>query len=144
MNGKLLSALQFLLLTLLVWPWAPARIWLVPVLLLILGTGLGIWALSANRPGNFNVTPDLKPDARFITDGPYAHVRHPMYLALLLAGLGLVALFQDWPKLLCWIALLVVLRTKSGMEEKAMAARFPGYRDYASMTGRFLPKIMIG
>ena len=53
----------------------------------IAGTFVGVAALAANRPGNFNVRPELKNHARLVTDGIYAHLRHPMYTAVLLVML---------------------------------------------------------
>jgi protein-S-isoprenylcysteine O-methyltransferase Ste14 len=147
MTGRILLVLQLLILVLLAWPWAElqrAGLAWAGLGLVVIGAALGLWALAANRPGNFNLVPEVKQTAQFISGGPYAWVRHPMYLALMVAGLGVVLLYHDWPKLLCWVALLLVLRAKSALEEKAMSLRFPGYRDYAAMTGRFLPKVMLG
>ena len=143
-TGLFLVTLQLTLVVLLVWPWTTMH-WLPFALpILLAGAALGIWSLTANRPGNFNIRPELKANARFITWGPYAKIRHPMYSAVLLVALGLAFLYSDWFKFLCCALLYLVLRAKSGIEEEAMAARFPGYRDYASMTGRFFPKVMIG
>lgn len=144
LRSSVLLALQFGLLLLLIWPWTSATVHLPAALGILSGIGVGMWALSANRPGNFNLRPAVKKDAQFITSGPYAHVRHPMYSALLLFGIGLVLLYGDWIKALCWIALLVVLNAKARIEENAMALRFPGYRDYAAMTGKFLPRVLLG
>jgi protein-S-isoprenylcysteine O-methyltransferase Ste14 len=139
-----LVVLQFALIALLIWPWT-APVWSLPALAVFLfGAVIGVWTLAFNRPGNFNIRPDLKPDARLVLDGPYAYVRHPMYVSVLLIGAATVLLYLDWLKLLCWIALFAVLWVKSEVEEKALRQRFPGYRDYASMVGRFFPKIMVG
>lgn len=144
MNGLLLLTLQMGLLALLAWPWRAPSGFAYALALLLAGTAMGLWALWANRPGNFNLRPEVKPGARFITTGPYAHVRHPMYVAVLLLGMGLVVLYLDWIKLLLWVLLYLVLRAKAAVEEEAMAARFPGYRDYGAMTGRFFPKVLLG
>ncbi len=144
LRSVVLLVLQFLMLLLLIWPWTAPTVHLAAAVGLLAGIGVGLWALSANRPGNFNLRPAVKKGAQFITSGPYAHVRHPMYTALLLFGAGLVLLYMDWIKALCWICLLVVLNAKARIEENAMALRFPGYRDYAAMTGKFLPRMLLG
>ena len=99
-RGGLLVAAQLSLLVvlatqaLLSWrlqPWTP-QAWLV----IAAGTALGAWALSANRPGNFNVHPAPRAGGRLVSDGPYRWIRHPMYSALLLAGLGVVLGAGGW------------------------------------------------
>ncbi|MDO8299952.1 isoprenylcysteine carboxylmethyltransferase family protein [Lacisediminimonas sp.] len=141
MSGLLLLTLQMGLLLMLAWPWRTAGGAGYAWVLLLAGVAMGLWSLYANRPGNFNLRPDLKPNARLITTGPYAYVQHPMYVAVLLLGLGLVVLYLDWIKFLLWLLLFIILHLKSAMEERALDARFAGYREYAGMTGRFFPKI---
>lgn len=144
MAGIALVTAQFVLIALLIWPWTTPA-WSVWVMALLLaGAGIGLWTLAFNRPGNFNIRPEPKLHTRLVTGGPYAHVRHPMYVSVLLIGLAVVLLYLDWAKALCWIALFAVLAMKSDIEEKALQQRFPGYRDYASRVGRFFPKIASG
>lgn len=148
MVGILLVAAQFGLLAVLAtlalmpgrWPTAGAA------LLLAAGAALGAWALSANRPGNFNIRPQPRDGAQFVHRGPYRWIRHPMYSALLLAGLGAVHMAGggDAPWALpaagvTWTALLAVLWGKSAVEEHALLRVFPGYADYRRRSGRFVP-----
>lgn len=114
--------------------WQPAGVGLAA------GGGLlGLWALAANRPGNFRLVPDVKPGARLVQTGPYRWVRHPMYTAVLLLTLG--GLLCQWAplRLLAWLALGAVLYAKAVREERLLAARFPGYAAYQARTRRFLP-----
>ena len=135
---------QFVLIALLIWPWSDP-VWPLPALVVFMvGTVIGLWTLVFNRPGNFNIRPELKPDSKLITGGPYAYVRHPMYASLLLLGLAVVLLYLNWVKLLCWIALFAVLWVKSELEERALQQHFSEYRDYAAMVGRFFPRVMVG
>jgi protein-S-isoprenylcysteine O-methyltransferase Ste14 len=100
---------------------------------------LGVWALTANRPGNFNVRPEPKADGVLVTGGPYRHVRHPMYLALLVAMAGFcIGYGTPWR----WVALAVlacVLGIKIGIEERAMTVGHPDYATYAQRTKRLFP-----
>ena len=144
MAGIVLVTAQFVLIALLIWPWTTPEWSFTGIAMLLAGAAIGTWALVFNRPGNFNSRPEPKPQTRLVTGGPYAHVRHPMYAGVLLAGLAAVLPYSDWSKLLCWLALFLVLWIKSGIEEKALRQRFPGYREYALMVGRFFPKILIG
>ena len=80
--SRLLVALQFGLIALIALRVEPARIGPAFVVLLVAGLAVGAWALAANRPGNFNIRPDLKEGGTLVTHGPYRWVRHPMYLAV--------------------------------------------------------------
>ena len=133
-------AVQFLLIALLIWPYT-AAVWIVPALPAL---ALAIWTLSYNRPGNFNIRPELKEGAQLIKTGPYGLVRHPMYVCALWFGLSAVLLYASWLKLLWLLFLFAVLWMKSSLEEKALRGCFPDYAAYAANVGRFLPKKMPG
>jgi protein-S-isoprenylcysteine O-methyltransferase Ste14 len=114
--------------------------WSLPASALVAaGIAVGAWALTANRPGNFNIRPDAKPDGQMVTRGPYAHVRHPMYLAVMLAMPGFCLGYGTPWRWVALAALAVVLVVKMGIEEKAMTARHPDYAGYARATKRIVP-----
>ena len=149
MVGAALVVAQFGLLAVLAglalapgrWPQVDAG------LLLAAGVVLGLWALSANRPGNFNIRPQPRDGAVFVHRGPYRWIRHPMYSALLLAGLGAVRMAGGGDDIVslagmawaAWLALLGVLWLKSSVEESALLRVFDGYAAYRQRSGRFLP-----
>jgi protein-S-isoprenylcysteine O-methyltransferase Ste14 len=85
----------------------------------------------------------LRPGHRLITAGPYARVRHPMYLAIVgwMISLGLVA--ANWIPLACGAlcALQFLLRTQG--EETMMLQQFGDeYREYMKRSGRLLPRVV--
>ena len=118
-------------------PWANA----VAFALVAAATFVGIGALAANRPGNFNVRPEVKRSARLVTDGIYAHVRHPMYLAVLLGMLAALAADPRGWRIGAWLGLLLVLLAKARREENYLGARFPEYAAYMRRTRRLLPRL---
>lgn len=84
----------------------------------------------------------VEQEQQVITTGPYAVVRHPMYLGLLLMLLfSPLALGSYWaiiPSLLCIPSL--VLRIKS--EEEVLLQDLTGYKDYCLKTRyRLIPSI---
>ena len=113
-----------------------------PAGLVLAGCGgvIGAWALSANRPGNFNVRPDPKSGGRLVTAGAYRFVRHPMYVAVLVFGAGMAAAYGEPWRWMAWALLALVLDRKAAYEERALRAKFPDYAGYAARTGRFLPR----
>ncbi len=143
MPSWLLVALQFGLAFALLgtprWPGGAAAVG--SLALAAAGLALGIAALAANRPGNFNVVPELKSGARLVTDGIYRHLRHPMYSALLLLMAAAVVTDPRAWRLALWVALLAVLIAKARREERFLTAAFPQYRDYASRVARLLPGV---
>ena len=100
---------------------------------------LGLWALSANRPGNFNIRPLPREGGHLVQHGPYRWIRHPMYSALLLAGVAAARLSGDGVAWLILLALAAVLAVKAAVEERAMVARYADYPAYQKRTRRFVP-----
>ena len=139
MRSYILVALQLALIAAIALPF-DAGGWNLPATALVgAGIAVGVWALTANRPGNFNIRPEPKPDGQLATGGPYRHVRHPMYLAVLLAMLGFCTGFGAPWRWAALVALAVVLFVKAGIEERALTARHPGYADYMRTRKRIVP-----
>lgn len=111
------------------------------IALLATGMALGLWTISVNRWGNFNIRPEVKRGARLITNGPYRWVRHPMYSSVLLGMSAFVVADFDEPRLAMYVSLLIVLAIKAGHEEKHLRAAFTEYDAYAAHTQRFIPMI---
>jgi protein-S-isoprenylcysteine O-methyltransferase Ste14 len=138
--SRLLVAAQFILIILLIWPWTvPVFMW--PALWMSLpALAFGIWILKHNRLGNFNIRPEVKAGAQLIIDGPYALVRHPMYVAVLWMGLCAVVLYASAAPLFLLGLLYLVLDRKAALEETYLRAHFADYEAYADKVGRFLPR----
>ena len=107
-----------------------------------LAVGLWIFHRShADLGTNWSITLDIREGHRLVTDGIYRRVRHPMYLALLLYGLGQTLALPNWvagPSYLVAMLVLVVLRL--GPEERMMRQEFgEEYERYARRTRRVVP-----
>ena len=139
MRSFLLVALQISLMAAIALPFAAVSFSMTASTLVGGGMAVAAWALTANRPGNFNIRPEVKPGGQLVTGGPYAYVRHPMYFAVMVAMLGFCLGYGAPWRWAALAALGIVLAIKMDIEEKAMAARHPGYADYARATKRILP-----
>lgn len=105
------------------------------------GLALGAWAVFAMRRSRWRVHPLPAPEARLVTLGPYARIRHPMYLSVLLLAAGWCVGHPTGPRLIAWGVLLADLLLKARLEEAALADRFPEYRAYQSRSGLIVPKL---
>ena len=74
---------------------------------------LAVWALAANRPGNFNIRPTPRPGGALVTSGPYRWVRHPMYTSVLMAAAAAAVKSHQIVDSGLWFALLAVLLLKA-------------------------------
>ena len=137
--ARLWVAAQFgLIAGLLLWPahWS----WNVGASALLLAAlALGVSALRANPPGNFNIRPLPKEGSRLIGSGPYRWIRHPMYSALLLAAAAALAAAPTQAHLLLALALALVLHGKAALEERLLRQRWPQYAAYCRSSRRFIP-----
>lgn len=144
--GSLLVALQFGALCALGLMATPALVRqpLHPWAWLAIGLSgvVGLWALATNRPGNFNIRPTPHPQGKLVAHGPYRWVRHPMYTAVSLAGLGCALALGTIVAWLLWAGLSLVLLVKALLEERWMAALHPSYAQYRARTRRFIPFIL--
>jgi protein-S-isoprenylcysteine O-methyltransferase Ste14 len=105
---------------------------------------LGLWLLyrsHADLGANWSITLEVREKHQLITQGIYRHVRHPMYLALLLYSLGQALVLPNWvagPSYLVAFALLFALRV--GPEERMMLEAFgKDYEAYMARTKRLVP-----
>ena len=96
------------------------------------------WSLGKN----FSTTLHLRQGHSLATSGPYHWVRHPMYTALFLLGVGFLLLTANWavgvPLI---VALPILVAVRVGNEEALMIEQFGDeYRAYMRQTGRFMPR----
>jgi protein-S-isoprenylcysteine O-methyltransferase Ste14 len=134
-----LVAVQFAAILLIV---GSGRIFAKNVFLLVSemsGIALGIWAILVMRLPNLNVTPLVKRNASLVTKGPYARIRHPMYLAVLLTIWPLIIDHCTPFRLLAGLILSVDLVIKIFFEERLLKKNLAGYEDYMRNTDRLIP-----
>ena len=92
---------------------------------------------------NWSATLKLHEGHELITQGIYGHIRHPMYLALLLYSLGQALVV---PNLVagpsCGVAMVILIALRVGVEERLMLEHFgKDYEVYMARTKRLVPGV---
>ena len=127
------------------WGWSPPlplAIHLAGLLFTLLGYGLFMWAMASNAFFSEGVRIQTERGHTVASGGPYAIVRHPGYVGVIVAHLAtpflLGSLWALIPSVL--LAALFVLRTS--LEDKTLTAELPGYAAYTQETRyRLLPGV---
>jgi protein-S-isoprenylcysteine O-methyltransferase Ste14 len=83
---------------------------------------------------------ELSSEQRVITTGPYAMVRHPMYIGALIMLVGVPLALGSWWGLLTVVAMTLVIVWRLLDEERFLGKNLPGYADYQNAVRyRLLP-----
>jgi protein-S-isoprenylcysteine O-methyltransferase Ste14 len=89
----------------------------------------------------FTANPRPRPQARLVDHGPYRFVRHPIYAAIVLAGLGWALARASGVALLLDLVLLIFFDLKRRREEAWLVERVAGYAAYMRRTAALIPGV---
>jgi protein-S-isoprenylcysteine O-methyltransferase Ste14 len=114
-----------------------AALYFGSLLLIIGGTGLSIYAaLVLGR--SISIVPEAR---RLVTWGPYALLRHPLYLGEIVAVAGIALQYlSGWALLLLAVICAFQLQRRK-YEERVLFQVFPKYGDYMARTARLIPGV---
>lgn len=123
-------------------PWAQVTALVLGALLYFSGIALILWGRQAL--GKFhNVSSSqgvqLFADHELITSGPFAFVRHPMYLGFFLAVLGGLLLYQTWTLLIFLLCSPVFVKHAQREEEALISAFGEEYESDQRRVPAFFP-----
>lgn len=99
--------------------------------------------LAAFAVGAFQIYRAKLRREQAVVTGVYRHIRHPQYLALIVASIGMALI---WPRYLVVIATVTVIFiyiALARLEESICSRQFPAYTTYMEGTGRFLPRRLV-
>ncbi len=98
------------------------------------------WALGSMYGVSTSSTAPLQAQHRLIQRGPYAFVRHPIYLGYWLLLLGVTLIYRTWTPLLLFVMCLAAFYRRARREEEALAERFGDeWRAYTRRTKFLIP-----
>jgi len=148
---QLLATLAFVGLGIVLWrplPWRLSEVARVAalmagVLLFFGGIVLYLWGMRTlgqefDGASGFGVR--LHAGHRMITHGPYAVVRHPMYVAVMCAFFGALLLYRTWAMALYGVMMLGLL-VRGRREERVLAEEYgDAWRTYCRQVPGWLPR----
>jgi protein-S-isoprenylcysteine O-methyltransferase Ste14 len=148
----LITTLVYIGISVLLWKPLPVvleaslRAWvlMLGVLLYFPGLLLVLWgrlALGKNYFVSTGFGAQLFASHQLVTRGPFAIVRHPMYLGLILGALGGLLIYQTWTMVAFTLfAPFTLLRSRR--EERVLAAEFGDqWQEYCQRVPAFLPRL---
>lgn len=110
------------------WSFVPVWAVIIADIIIFLGYLLVIWVLTVNSYASRTV--QVEKDQKIITTGPYAIVRHPMYVGVnLIFILTPIALGSLWA-LIPFLFLPVILVPRILNEEEVLKKELKGYKEY--------------
>jgi protein-S-isoprenylcysteine O-methyltransferase Ste14 len=110
---------------------------LVSTLLILAGNASAVYVLS-QLGRSFSVMPEAR---ELVTSGLYRYLRHPLYVAEMIACIGVVLQYLSvWTALILAMQIAFQLRRMRN-EEGVLMEIFPEYADYMEKSARIIPGI---
>jgi len=103
-----------------------------------------LWWVHQTLGYHWAPIPEIEKDHKLLKDGPYKHVRHPMYTAFYMLIIGALLALSNWlVGIASFISWTIFCRVRITMEEEMMIKEFgPEYQEYIRTTGSLLPKLL--
>jgi protein-S-isoprenylcysteine O-methyltransferase Ste14 len=115
---------------------------LVGVAMVVAAVVIGTWSFVV-LGRNATIYPHPVHEATLTDRGPYRLVRHPIYLAVIVGGVGLALASLNTAGVLVALVFIPFFGAKTGFEEDGLVERVPGYREYRSaIPYRIIPWVM--
>jgi protein-S-isoprenylcysteine O-methyltransferase Ste14 len=115
----------------------PPGLWLHLLSLMLMLGGLGFSVYAAFHLGrSFSVMAEAR---RLVIEGPYARIRHPLYLGEEIAMLGLTLQYLSAPALLILAMHFAFQLMRMKNEELVLAKEFSEYDGYKARSARLVP-----
>lgn len=114
------------------WSAVPAGLAVAGLALVAGGFTLVGWTLLTNPFASSAVRVQDEREHRVVSTGPYAIVRHPMYLAVLFVCVGAGPALGSWWAGLSLVPVIAIFVRRTLLEDAMLHRELAGYRQYAS------------
>lgn len=116
----------------------PMLLW-AGLVLILAGSGLLVWA-GVDLGSALTPLPTSNGQG-LVAKGAFHYVRHPIYVGVLIACLGVaVGSGSLWTYLAATVT-YVFFEFKTRYEEASLVGTYAGYAEYAARTGKFIPGV---
>lgn len=138
-----------LILQPLLLPWLGLRLyrpwgqWMIAlgIVLFIASLALQVWARL--HLGRFYAErADIQPGHQVVSSGPYAYVRHPLFLSYFLFAIGALMIAPSILMVLGVLYTFIDFSQAAKRDEQIMLDNVPDYADYMERTPRFIPRLV--
>jgi protein-S-isoprenylcysteine O-methyltransferase Ste14 len=124
--------------------WSQVPVWLQLVGAIVLVCSFYLFFLTFRE--NSYLSPAVRIQAEraqtVVSTGPYHYVRHPMYSAIVIFGMGTPLLLGSWYGVLFGLILVAVIAWRAVLEERTLRQELPGYAAYmAQVKYRLIPYV---
>jgi len=114
---------------------------LLEAALALCGTALFYWA-RATMGRNWSLVARTRSDGEVVQSGPFALVRHPIYVAIFFMMVATALATGHTINLVVAIPLYVIgTLMRTNIEERLLRESFASYGDYAQRVKRFIPGV---
>jgi protein-S-isoprenylcysteine O-methyltransferase Ste14 len=126
-------------------PFSPPALLGTLVVVALMSGAIALFVASSRALGrNWSLVARTRTDHELIRSGPYARVRHPIYLGMLLFLLALAVALGHWGQLLLAIPLFLIgTKIRTDAEDSLLEQSFgEAFRQYRSGTPAIFPRIV--
>ena len=123
---------------------SPKSLAATAAVILLMAGAIWLFAASSSALGkNWSIVARMRNDHELVRVGPYARVRHPIYLGLLLFLLAMAVALGHWLQLVAALPLyLAGTQIRTQIEDKLLEQKFgDAFRDYRNSTPALLPRL---
>jgi protein-S-isoprenylcysteine O-methyltransferase Ste14 len=113
--------------------WSAVAPWLVAVgyVLTVVGYLGSIWVYATNKFAEPTVRIQTERQQTVVSTGPYAIVRHPLYMWSFLIMFGFPLALGSYLALIPGAIAAIVLVVRTAIEDRTLQAELEGYKEYA-------------
>ena len=109
--------------------------------LFIIGMTIALVAVGTLRL-NYHSTLVIRENHKLVTHGIYRYVRHPVYLGVIIATIGIPVYASSLYGLLIMLALIPLVLNRIRLEERLLTEEFgDAYLEYKATTKKLIPLV---
>ena len=120
----------------------PLELHFIGLVMYAIGTAQLFWSMVSNKYFSRYVRIQKERDHAVVYTGPYQHIRHPGYSALIISTLGTPLLLGSWWAIIPALLTAGGFMVRTSLEDQTLQAELDGYIEYTRRVRfRLLPGV---